>query len=389
MRKLNFLTTCHAKWHYFDVAKSLNKKGQLVKLVTGYPNFKSKKYNIPSEKIDTFPLYVMFDYILRGSQNNFLNKIRDKLQYANAKRISKNAIKYFENSDVMLSISGSGYWSLDKFKEMGKIFICERSSSHINYQKSILEDEYKSYKLKNILDLEFSNWKIENEIYEYENADFILTPSKFVTDSFISKGHKNIIEVRFGVNTDDFKVIENKKTKNTFDILFVGQLSLRKGLHYLLEAFDKFSHPNKRLHIAGPKILDYEFFLDRIKGNDKIIFHGKTNKAELIKLYNLADVFVLPTLEDGYSIVINEAMACGCPVIVTTNSGAEEYVNESKCGMVVPIRNSDKIVENLEILASDKNMLGELSYNASKIDSRKSWDDYTEELNNKIIFSKK
>ena len=169
----------------------------------------------------------------------------------------------------------------------------------------------------------------------------------------------------------------------------MGQLSLRKGLHYLLEAFDKFSHPNKRLHIAGPKILDYEFFLDRIKGNDKIIFHGKTNKAELIKLYNLADVFVLPTLEDGYSIVINEAMACGCPVIVTTNSGAEEYVNESKCGMVVPIRNSDKIVENLEILASDKNMLGELSYNASKIDSRKSWDDYTEELNNKIIFSKK
>ena len=44
MKKLNFLTTCHSKWHYFDVAESLYKKNQLVKLITGYPNFKSKKF---------------------------------------------------------------------------------------------------------------------------------------------------------------------------------------------------------------------------------------------------------------------------------------------------------------------------------------------------------
>ena len=385
MKKLNFLTTCHSKWHYFDVAKSLNDKGQLVKLVTGYPNFKSKEYNIPNTKIDSFPYFVMIDYLLHGSHNYFINKIRDKIQFFNAKRISQAAIKYFENSDIMLSISGSGFWSLDQFKQMGKIYICERSSSHIKYQRDILMDEYNSFKLKNILNLEFSNWKVDNEIYEYENADFILTPSKFVSDSFKDKGHKNIIEVRFGVNTDEFKVLNKKNSKDTFDILFVGQLSLRKGLHYLLDAFEKFKHPKKRLHIAGPKILDYKFFLDKIKSNDKIIFHGRTVKNDLIKLYNLADVFVLPTLEEGYSYVISEALACGCPVIVTVNSGAEEYVNEKKCGMVIPIRNSDKILENLEILSSDKNLRDELSYNASKKSSRRSWNDYTDDLNRKIV----
>ena len=328
----------------------------------------------------------MADYLLRGSQVKFLNIIRDNLQYINAKMISEKAIKYFEQADVMLSISGSGFWSLDKFRKMGKLFICERSSSHIVYQKSILEDEYAKYKLKNNLDYELSNWRIENEIYEYENADFILTPSKFVTDSFKNKGHKNIIEIRFGVNTDDFKVFEKKKQKDTFDILFVGQFILRKGLHYLLDAFEKFKHPKKRLHIAGStKVSDSKFYLDKIKGNDKIIMHGKTNKQDLIKLYNYADVFVLPTLEEGYSIVINEALACGCPVIVTTNSGAEEYVNENRCGMVIPICNSDKILENLEILASDKNLRDEFSFNASKTETRRSWDDYTNDLNDEIV----
>ena len=125
------------------------------------------------------------------------------------------------------------FLSFDKFKEMGKIYICERSSSHILYQKTILEEEYKNFGLTNNLEFDFSNWKVENELYEYENADFILTPSKFVTNSFIKKGHRNIIENKFGVNVDDFKILRKNDEKGVFDILYVGQLSIRKGLLFV------------------------------------------------------------------------------------------------------------------------------------------------------------
>ena len=183
-----------------------------------------------------------------------------------------------------------------------------------------------------------------------------------MTNSFIKKGHRNIIENKFGVNVDNFKILrKNDEKKRSFDILYVGQLSIRKGLHYLLDAFEKFKHPYKKLHIVGPKIIDYKFYLKRIKNMEDIVYYGSVDKNKLLKLYNSADIFILPTLEEGYATVINEALACGCPVIVTDNSGAKEFVEENNCGFTVPIRNSKKILENLEKLSENNTLQKKLS----------------------------
>ena len=63
--------TCHSKWHYLNVAESFYKTNQLTKLITGYPKFKSQNYKIDNNKIISFPIYTIGDYLLSGKKIKF------------------------------------------------------------------------------------------------------------------------------------------------------------------------------------------------------------------------------------------------------------------------------------------------------------------------------
>jgi len=219
---------------------------------------------------------------------------------------------------------------------------------------------------------------------EYNDADLILTPSTFVSNTFKKFGFTNTLSLNFGINLDNFYPYKEKQSKKTFDILFVGQLSVRKGLHYLINAFKKFDHPNKRLHIVGVETEEIDFFKGLIKFEDNIIFHGIKKGNDLRDMYNFADVFVLPSLEEGFAIVIKEALACGCPVIVSENTGAKEFVQENECGLVVPIKDSNSITKSLDQLNEDRTLLQKFSENAKAVSKNNTWDKYTEELNTHV-----
>ena len=263
-----------------------------------------------------------------------------------------------------------------------KIYICERASSHIIFQEKILAEEYKEFNQPKFI---INKWFIDRELEEYEEADIILVPSFFVKKSFEKYYTKKVHFINFGVNLENFFPIDGiKKDDKFFDILFIGGLSIRKGLHYLLEAFHKFDHPNKRLHIVGSHTRDKNFFNDKLK-HDKIFVHGHINHLKLKEIISKSHVFVLPSLEEGFAYVIFQALACGCPVIVSENTGAEEIVNKNKCGFVVPIRNAQTISDRFTLLADNKNLLNECSANALKLAKNNTWDHYVNKLNDLIL----
>ena len=390
MKRYKFTLLTHAKFHYFEVAKSLIKKNQLIKLVSGYPKFKIKKLGIPYHLIDFFGLYTIINYLLRNIDINFVQSIRIYFQKLNARKISQKSKQYIKNSDVILGLSGTFINSIKELKKYKKIIICERSSSHILFQKKIIEEEYTRYNLlktrDRILKYEFASWKIDNELIEYSYADHILTPSKFVTDSFKEYGINSIIEIPFGANTNDFfRDSSIKKKENEFHILFVGQITLRKGLQYLINAFNQFKHPNAYLHIVGGDTYgDINFMKKLSASNKKIVFHGIKKGKDLLYFYNVADIYVLPSIEEGFAITQLEALSCGCPILISENTGAKETVIENNCGMVFPIRDSNQILKKLEILANDKKLLKNYSDNALKLTTHKTWDTYTDILNQKL-----
>lgn len=378
MNKLKYLISNSGKFHHPEVAKILYQNDKLIKFVCGSPWIKLKDKKIPKHLIDSNFIINTLRYFL--PKNNKIKFIHNYLSKLNVKLIDYQASKFIHDADVFLSLSKTGLYTGKLIKKLNKIYICERSSTHIVFQNEILRDEY------NYLGLDYSpidKWFIDRELAEYENSDLILVPSNFVEDTFKEKGIFKSKVINFGSYQDSFYPIENsKKCENEFNVLFVGQISIRKGLHYLIDGFNQFKHPNKKLHIIGPHTHDKSFFENIFKkNNDNNIFvHGAKSHKEINEFLNKSHVFILPSLEEGLATVILQASSSGCPTIVSENTGAAEYVNNNKCGFVIPIRNSQIITDKLTLLADNRNLLNEFSNNSLKFSKNYTWEDYVTKL---------
>jgi len=383
MTKLNYILSNPGKFHHFEVGKILYKRNQLKKIISGYPWFKLKQENIPKEFVVSHGLLrILQEPIISNPHFNKLNDFINKLNAKNIDEATCSHIDYLNDVEVLLALSQVGLKAGKKMIKNNKIYICERSSSHIVYQNNILSEEYKEYMNKKF---KINPWFIERELEEYENANIILVPSNFVKKTFDKFNINKTKVLNFGANTKNFfKNTDIKKSEKYFDILFIGQISLRKGLHYLIDAFHKFKHPNKRLHIVGSHTPDKDFFEDKIK-SDKIIYYGHVDHLKLNKIINESHVFVLPSIEEGFATVILQAIAAGCPVIVSENTGASEFVENNNCGYSVPVRESGAITDKLEILAENKNLLNIFSNNAAKCITENTWSNYVDKLDELII----
>ena len=390
MHKIKYILSNAAKFHHFETGRALFERNQLSKLICGYPWFKLKNEKIPKKLISNHGYFRILNEIFFRSfapfaNYNFYKNIDDFINIINAKnidRITKNYIKKSIDADVLLSLSSVGLNAGKEMKKKNKIYVCERSSSHIIFQNNLLKDEYKEHTNKVF---KMNNWFIDRDLEEYETADIILAPSKFVKKSFDKFNINKVETIEFGTNLDSFyKNKTIKKSDKFFDILFIGAKSLRKGLHYLIDGFNKFEHPNKRLHVVGSNTEDKDFFYNKLK-NESIFVYGHMPHSELNDIINKCHVFVLPSVEDGYGLVALQAAAAGCPVIVSENAGASDFVSKNKCGFIVPARNSNAISNKLQALADEKNLLEELSYKAINSTKVHTWLYYVDKLDEIIL----
>jgi len=375
-----FLLCTPGKFHYFDLANALNKNNQLSKIITGYPLFKIKKFNIPNHLIKSSSLYqILYRFFLKigfRSQHFYLNQII----WNNFLNLDKIASRYENGSDIFLSLSGAGLDTGKRFRKAGKIYICERASSHIRFVSKILKIEYKKFKINFELDKRIVN----REIKEYKAANIILVPSRFVQKTFESEGIFNTKIITF---PSDNKIFYYKKKRNfyanNFKIIFVGGLTLRKGVHYLLDAFNNLKFQNKELHLVGSLSNDFKLFKNKLLSKN-IFVHGHKSHAKINDLLNNSNVFVMPSLEEGAAISVAQAMNTGLPVIVTENTGWKENVQKYKTGYVVKPMNASSIQNKLQYLNDNRSKLEFFSKNALKFSKNRSWDNYVKDLN-KII----
>ena len=127
------------------------------------------------------------------------------------------------------------------------------------------------------------------------------------------------------------------------------------------------------------KIKNEKYFSKNIK------YLSTIKNNQLNKYYSNADVMVQPSIEDGFGLVIAEALACGCPVIATENTGAPDLFNNKNEGFIIKPRSVEKIYEKLEQLADDRNLKERMSANALLATKKiAGWNQYRERWISKL-----
>jgi glycosyltransferase involved in cell wall biosynthesis len=377
------------RFHAFDLAYQLQRKNINYKLITSYPLYILKKFNLSSKNAESIfakeILKRFFDKCI------FINRFFDYNYWVNFyfSKIAANLIDY-SKTDILVGWSGFSYHSFKAGKKFNCIKILERGSTHILHQVEILKEEYKNLKLKPVLP---SKNTILMEIKEYELADYICVPSEFARRSFLDRGFdKNkIIKIPYGVDIKNFRPNFKKnnllKNKKKFTIISTGSISVRKGTIYLLKAFKELNISNSELILVGPIDDEVRKLLKKFTSNKNIKFYKKHPQSKLNAFYNEADIFVLFSLEEGLSMVQIQAMACGLPVICTYNTGGSEIVDHGINGFILPIRDINLLKKKILILYKNRILLKKMKYNAyTKAQNFFSWDIYGKNI---IKFYKK
>ena len=161
-----------------------------------------------------------------------------------------------------------------------------------------------------------------------------------------------------------------------FNVIFAGQIGLRKGVPYLLEAFARLSHPRKRLRMVGAMQAEMRPLLSRLP-LEHVEFVGAVPRSQLATYCSTSHVLVLPSIEEGLALVQGEAMACGCPVIATPNSGSEDLFTDGKEGFIVPVRDPQAIADRMQQLADNQHLQQQMRAAAlQRVQHLGGWKDY-------------
>ena len=172
-----------------------------------------------------------------------------------------------------------------------------------------------------------------------------------------------------GVNTEEFKPRE--KVRDTFTVISTSRLIERKGIRYLVKAFFRFNrrYSNSKLLVIGEGNLEEEL---KRKADSSVEFFGSVEHDKLSSFYNQADIFVLPSLNEGMSNSLLEAMASGLAIIATDTGGTKELVDNQN-GIIVNKKNSQDIFSALEGLYLDRDRLQKMKLESRAKAKKMSW----------------
>jgi glycosyltransferase involved in cell wall biosynthesis len=292
-----------------------------------------------------------------------------KLQKAGITAIIKN------ECDAVVCFESNAYHCFNAIKDRGIVRILVYGHIHEQLSEKILiEDEYINPEFKGFTasndGIVISNERLE----EPKLADHIIVGSTFSKRSLINIGisESKITVIPYGYNENRYKLPLEKKLTEKFRVLFVGGVSQRKGIKYLLEAFKNLNLKNNvELIIVGGSLIPETTLLAPYKGLYTRI--PWVSDKELPSYFQKADIFVLPSIVEGFGIVLLEAMASGLPVITTHNTGGPDIIREGVDGFIVPIRDVEALQNRIYELYSNRALCRTMGINAAKQARKFTW----------------
>lgn len=199
-----------------------------------------------------------------------------------------------------------------------------------------------------------------------------------------SKPDQKIDVIYNGINTDIFKPDAELKDKEKFIITLGGtRVTARKGIKYLIEAVHKLSNKYSNIYVTvigeGDERESLEELARQLEVEDRIKFLGRLDNKKILPYYQEASAFVLPSLNEGMSNAMLEALASGLPIIATDTGGTKELVTDGENGFIIKMKDSQDIADKIEILIRDEDLRCRMGESSRRRAESMSWGNVAKE----------
>jgi glycosyltransferase involved in cell wall biosynthesis len=356
------------RFHAIRLAEQLYQAGLLERIITTKRWYVKRIF--PARYYTSIPVPDYIGMLIRRIpalvKRGYYSFIKDNLFDALARR-------YIPPCDIFHAWGNYALISMPYARKFGAKVVIERGSSHPKYQDDILREECEQF---GVMVERAHPQIIEKGLKEIELADHVIIPSEFVRRSFLANGfpESKLSVIPYGIDLSGF--YREQKGDDVFRVLFVGNIGVQKGVHYLLEAWKQLALPNAELVFIGSVEPGMQAMLDKYKGLYTLT--GHVPHEALRAWYGNASVFILPSLQEGSALVTYEAMACGLPSIVSVNTGS--IVRDGIDGYVIPIRDVDAIKEKLLLLYDDPRRCIDMGNNAMTFVQDFTWERYAKNV---------
>lgn len=378
MNRLRLAMVVHGRFFVFDLARELIRLGHEVTLFTNYPKRVCERFGIPRERVVNF--------LAHGVASRALMKLFPRGMGGRVERWCNTAFGRWAARavprrgpwDAVACMSGVAEELFHTVNRDGGMRILFRASAHIRSQRRILDAEAEQ---TGIWVERPTDWIVGREEREYRIADRILVSSSFTHRTFLEEnvpGEKVAIH-RYGVDVGSFRGaatdIESRCSRvlagAPIRVLNVGTFSLRKGARVWQEVLKSERAKRFEFRFVGAIAPDATNIARQLSSTSE--FLPKIPQFDLPTHYAWGDVFVLPTLEDGFPVVLTQALASGVPIVCSPNSSGPDLIREGVNGWVTPAGDAGALIDRLEHLDRNRGLLATAVREAACLDHSLSW----------------
>ncbi len=284
-----------------------------------------------------------------------------------AKRIGAGLVSY-------------SYFGYDAFTAYGRGGLLFQVHPHPATMRRILTEELARFpecapSLMTEWEMALPEEDFQHLVSETAMASRYLVASSFTRESLIKNGASAdaITVVPYGVDLERFKPCPTKRQSRTsrLRLLFVGRINQRKGVKYLLEALTLLRGSPIDLTICGRAVDDLQLFAPF---RSQIEIRTSVSGEELVRAYQTADLFVFPSVGEGFGQVLLEALACGLPILSTTHTAAPDLIDDGVQGFIVEPRRADLLADRIDWAVRNRGELSRMGARARERAERFTWD---------------
>ncbi len=341
--------------HMWPTARAVAQHGALAHYYSGYPAWKLSDASPEILRAHSFRTNVVYGLLKYAP--DWLRPSSRKLFLWQDHGFDRWTGRNLEPCDFIHAMPGQALHTFRAARKTGIRTVLNHATGPVREWVRIMQPEYDriGLQLTDVCPYDAAYFAREDE--EYALADFHCAASTVVRDQLIASGiaEEKVTVIPYGADTGPrvFRRAENDAPPREFRILFAGQIGIRKGLRTLLEALTLCGKPEWRIDFVGAKLPESSQDLAAYRGPIPLEFHGTKSQEQLAAIMRASSVLVLPSLEEGFGLVVPQALNCGTPCIVSDRVGGKDLIRHGENGAIFPVGDSAALAQALRSFAEN------------------------------------